>query len=148
MKHEDRPGRRAFIRAGVAGGVALVTFPPGCGAGPMVLDGPIAGGNTADVPMGSLVLIQGGNVLLGHDAGGLYAMSAVCPHAGCTVWAPAVGDTDVNCPCHGSQFDLNGALKRGPAGRSLQHYHVDVAPDGAITIQGTQPVGSGERTTI
>src|SRR5262249_35836698 len=144
---EDRPGRRAFIRAGVAGGVALVTLPAGCGGGAMVLSGPIAGGNAADLPVGSLVLIQTGNVLLGHDTDGFYAMSAICPHAGCTAWAPTAGIADVNCPCHGSQFDLNGAVKRGPAGRSLQHYHVDIAADGTITIQGGQPVGSAERTT-
>jgi cytochrome b6-f complex iron-sulfur subunit len=47
-----------------------------------------------------------------------YAVSPICTHLGCTVeW-----NLDKNhfvCPCHGSQYDSEGRVVRGPAQRSL-----------------------------
>jgi thiosulfate dehydrogenase (quinone) large subunit len=49
--------------------------------------------------------------------GKLYALSAVCTHAGCDL--DYSGDGLV-CPCHNSTFDIRtGAPERGPARRSL-----------------------------
>ena len=56
--------------------------------------------------------------------------------------------TDAVCLCHGSVFDRNGAVVRGPAGSPLQHYQVDVAADGTITIQGAMPVDAAARTAV
>ena len=137
-----------IIKAGVAGSVALATFPLGCGNHASVPNGPIAAGNTAGVAMDSLVLVAGENVFLGRDGGGLYAMSAVCTHAQCIVSEPATATDNAICLCHGSIFDRNGGVVRGPAGAPLQHYQVDVAADGSITIQGGISVDSGTRTAI
>lgn len=47
-----------------------------------------------------------------------YAISTVCPHLGCTVdWNAS--EQRFICPCHGSQFDADGAVKKGPASRGL-----------------------------
>jgi cytochrome b6-f complex iron-sulfur subunit len=47
-----------------------------------------------------------------------YAINPICTHLGCTVeW-----NTEKNrfiCPCHGSQYDSQGKVIRGPARRSL-----------------------------
>jgi cytochrome b6-f complex iron-sulfur subunit len=47
-----------------------------------------------------------------------YAIRPICTHLGCTVkW-----HEDQNkfiCPCHGSQYDYQGRVTRGPAPRSL-----------------------------
>jgi Rieske Fe-S protein len=53
-----------------------------------------------------------------HDKGAVYALSAVCTHKGCLVaWDKRRGE--LVCPCHGSAFDVNGNVKRGPAPRPL-----------------------------
>lgn len=49
------------------------------------------------------------------------AISNICTHAGCTVAYDRTNRV-LNCPCHGSQFSLTGAVLRGPAQDSLQRY--------------------------
>ena len=44
----------------------------------------------------------------------------LCTHEGCPV-NPPVGSR-INCPCHGSQYDLDGKVLRGPAQLSLSRY--------------------------
>jgi Rieske Fe-S protein len=56
------------------------------------------------------------------------AFSADCPHQGCTV---APDDEQLSCPCHGSQFELDGSLKKGPAEKGLEPYAVQVV-DGQV----------------
>jgi Rieske Fe-S protein len=45
--------------------------------------------------------------------------NAHCTHKGCLVKYSAK-DNRINCPCHGSQYDMNGNVLKGPAPRSLQ----------------------------
>ena len=53
------------------------------------------------------------------DEGRLHAVSASCTHQGCTVtWNNA--DRTWDCPCHGSIFDVNGAVIHGPARKPLE----------------------------
>jgi menaquinol-cytochrome c reductase iron-sulfur subunit len=48
----------------------------------------------------------------------LEALSAICPHLGCTVpWVPA--RNEFVCPCHGGTFSPDGTLVSGPPRRSL-----------------------------
>ena len=140
--------RRTLLQGGVAGALALTI--PACGGMPSVLNGPVAAGMVSQYAVGSLQIVPGVNAFMGRDDTGLYAMSAVCTHQGCildtlgTTWAAGVG-----CHCHGSQFDGNGAVTHGPAGRPLQHFRVDVdSSTGAITIQGSIPVDASARTPV
>ena len=137
--------RRAFIRVGVAGGVALTTLPACEGASGDMLppNGPIAAGNVANVPEGTLRAVSG--AILGRDAGGLYAMTSVCTHQGCSV---RVSGTALSCPCHGSGFDANGAVTRGPAATGLRHFQVTLEADGSIAIDPTMPVAANIRTAV
>jgi cytochrome b6-f complex iron-sulfur subunit len=91
--------------------------------------------------------ILGSSLVLGRDANGLYAMSAICTHAGCAVNVVASGgQPSLSCPCHGSTFSANGAVTRGPAGTPLQHYQVELASDGTITICPGVAVAATTRT--
>ena len=47
-----------------------------------------------------------------------YAIKPVCTHLGCTVNWKSDQQRFV-CPCHGSQYDAQGRVMRGPARRSL-----------------------------
>lgn len=147
MSKPLQPGldRRVFIRAGVAGGVALTTLPACGGDGDTNTEptGPISAGNVSGIAEGSLRALSG--VILGRDAGGLYAMTATCTHQGCAV---RVSGTSISCPCHGSSFDAVGAVTHGPATSPLRHFQVVVAADGTITIDPTIPVAASARTAV
>jgi Rieske Fe-S protein len=48
------------------------------------------------------------------DDGGLHQVSMRCPHLGCLVRFNAA-ERSWDCPCHGSRFDVDGAVLEGPA---------------------------------
>ena len=51
------------------------------------------------------------NVVIGLDSNGVYAMSAICTHAGCVLDDNAQTiAAGLSCPCHGSTFDGNGKV--------------------------------------
>jgi menaquinol-cytochrome c reductase iron-sulfur subunit len=56
----------------------------------------------------------------------LAALSAICPHLGCTVpWNP--GRNEFVCPCHGGTFSPNGTRVSGPPRRSLDSLETKVS---------------------
>lgn len=52
---------------------------------------------------------------------GYVAVSTRCGHRGCQV-EPAAAK--LVCPCHGSEYTLDGAILQGPTQRPLQRYRV------------------------
>ena len=104
-------------------------------------------------------------VIVGRDASGFYARSAVCTHACCVVnlcgddarsaldptpdpcgtVGPANADR-VLCPCHGSVFRVSdGEALTGPATVPLPAYAVTVAGDDLLVDTGTE-VDAATRT--
>ncbi|HEY1905055.1 MAG TPA: FAD-dependent oxidoreductase, partial [Myxococcaceae bacterium] len=58
------------------------------------------------------------------DAGSIHARSAVCTHLGCHVrWNREERSWD--CPCHGSRFDVDGAVLNGPATKDLEQVSLE-----------------------
>ena len=49
------------------------------------------------------------------------ALSAICTHEGCSM-DYAASRQQLDCPCHGSQFSLDGMVTRAPATRPLKKY--------------------------
>jgi Rieske Fe-S protein len=81
---------------------------------------------TADIPVGSGVIVD--DVVITQPAQGTFnGFSAVCTHAGCTV-AEVLG-ASINCPCHGSSFNLDGTVAKGPAKRPLDAKGIVVQGD-------------------
>ena len=71
--------------------------------------------------------VGGRPVAVIHVGGRLFAVDARCPHVGGPLDRGRVTDGVVQCPWHGSQFDLaTGKLKRGPATSGVQAYAVRV----------------------
>ena len=131
-----------------AGALAAASALSGCapptGSPPT---GSIPAGNMSALAVGSMLVMS--NVVVARDAGGVYAMSAVCTHAGCLLDDGSQSITaGLSCPCHGSAFDGNGTVTRGPARTPLQHYAVTIAADGSVTVDGSQPVSASTRTPV
>lgn len=64
-----------------------------------------------------------------RDKAGVFAISTICTHLGCIVKAKPDGFA---CPCHGSEFQADGSVKKGPAPTALAW--LDVKKDGGTFI--------------
>ena len=95
--------------------------------------GPAAPANaiatTAEVPVGSGVIVDE-IVVTQPSAGEFKGFSAICTHKGCTV--DEVADGTINCPCHGSKFNLDGSVANGPATKPLEAKAVSVQGDSIV----------------
>ena len=60
----------------------------------------------------------------------------------------SVSASGVVCNCHGSQFDVNGAVLRGPAQTALEHYAVTISAAGEITVDTSTTVAETVRTAV
>lgn len=65
-------------------------------------------------------------VLIEVEAGRFRALGSTCTHLGCQVRPHG---EFLSCPCHGSTFDLDGQVVRGPAAAPLRTYSVQALPD-------------------
>ncbi len=111
--------------------------------------GPIAAGSLRNVAVGHFAFVPGQPLVLARDERGLYAMTTICTHDDCDIQGSGrIDGAGLSCDCHGSQFDRNGAVRRGPAGAALEHYRVDLAADGTLTIQASAVVGPDARTLV
>jgi len=86
----------------------------------------LASAAAADVPPGGALVFRDERVALLKDDSGFYALSLVCTHLGCTV---IVSEDALSCPCHGSRFDSQGKVLKGPASRSLERFKVELHGD-------------------
>lgn len=87
--------------------------------------GPLA--KTADVPVGGgLILKEAKLVITQPTAGSYVGLSSICTHAGCPV--TEIQDQAIVCPCHRSEFNLDGTVRTGPATQPL--------PKVALTVSG------------
>jgi nitrite reductase/ring-hydroxylating ferredoxin subunit len=151
MRHGSggRLGRRRFLAlvgtsAALGGGVG------GCSSavGPAAV-GDVPAGNASGLAVGSLTPVGGQPVCIGRDAGGAYAMTLTCTHAGCDMAQNgSVSGQGIFCACHGSEFDANGDVVRGPASQPLDHFAVTMDASGDLTIHGGEIVNAGQRLKI
>jgi Rieske Fe-S protein len=78
-----------------------------------------------------------------RDAGGLYAVSGICTHSGCT---NIYQSGKFVCPCHNATFDLNGAHPTFPApSGTLKHFVLCVDGSGAVWIDPKKTVDPSTR---
>jgi len=66
-----------------------------------------------------------------------FGLNAVCTHLGCVVpWN--ANENKFMCPCHGSQYNSEGKVVRGPAPLSLALVHATVEDDKLTFTQWTE----------
>jgi len=85
--------------------------------------------STAEIPEGAMkkVMHGGQQVLLVNVKGKFYAIGNVCTHVGGPLDKGRLDGHEVECPLHGSRFDVTtGLVKRGPAARPEPVYEVKV----------------------
>ncbi len=74
-------------------------------------------------------------IIINRAPGPVYhAMSARCPHEGCTVGKYAPANERMLCPCHGSQFRIDGSYVTGPANSPLQTFESTVQ-NGVLLVE-------------
>jgi Rieske Fe-S protein len=135
------PSRRNFLITAattISGFSAAALSFTGCASTPLMLAAPRNG--RISVPLASWPVLQrlGGCLqiqaeqvaypiwLVNTDGSTLKAYSAVCSHMGCFVaWAGRI----FQCPCHGSAYDIDGNVIRGPAPAALTQLRVEAEPE-------------------
>jgi Rieske Fe-S protein len=84
-------------------------------------------------PRGALIYRQSRVAVMGGDDGPVIALSLVCTHLGCTI---TVTPHELNCPCHGSAFDRQGRVLKGPADRPLARLPIEDRGDHIVVLAG------------
>jgi cytochrome b6-f complex iron-sulfur subunit len=77
-----------------------------------------------------------------RDEDGLYALSAVCSHLGCTI---SKTDTGFECPCHGSRFNLKGTALQGPATKQLEYLELSLTGENQVVLDSSKKVPPSQR---
>ncbi len=88
-------------------------------------------GPASDYPLNTRTVIAHIPAILIHDERGWRAVSLTCSHLGCTVEQRNFG---FECPCHGSRYDPNGVVLRGPASGNLNKFRVEESKDGNLRL--------------
>jgi nitrite reductase/ring-hydroxylating ferredoxin subunit/uncharacterized membrane protein len=97
--------------------------------------------NQSELGDGQMLLLSVGSerVVVGRCAVGLFAFSDHCTHRGGPLSDGALIGCTVQCPWHGSQFDIRtGRVVAGPAQEKLGVYSVEVR-NGEVYIQPPKP---------
>jgi cytochrome b6-f complex iron-sulfur subunit len=100
-------------------------------------------GRPEEYPPDSVTLLADHRVFVFRTPEGFHAISAVCTHLGCNV-NHEEGRGFV-CPCHGSTYDEDGRVTRGPAAWPLPRYAMSLSRRGELVVDTRRIVGPDVR---
>jgi uncharacterized membrane protein/nitrite reductase/ring-hydroxylating ferredoxin subunit len=85
----------------------------------------VARAGELEIDQMKLVHVDGRRIVLARTADGYVAFDDRCPHRGGSLAGGMMMCGRVQCPWHGSQFDVaSGAVKAGPADKGIETYRV------------------------
>ena len=134
--------RRSFLV--LAGGALAGASLPGCAAFVATTVTPVDGVIRLTIrnfpqlqqPGGYLKIRPAGSevplYVLNQSERGFTVVSSICTHLQCTI---NVEGSALRCPCHGSEFDREGNVRRGPAARPLDRFPATVTDAGELVIR-------------
>ncbi len=129
-------GRRRFCALSCAA-AALIALPLGAGSNPPGQNqNPRRVTSDTRASLGQKAIKdyrkEGGFFLIA-EAAGIYAVTSICTHHGCTVHLEE--NKSFACPCHDSEYDLQGNVLQGPAKLPLKHFEVtELSPGGPLVV--------------
>ena len=127
--------RKTFLQSiAVAGCLPLSALLEGCAVSTQALH-VTSTNNTVVLPLASIPDLNLPNgyakvyvdqyanpiILFTRDDGNVSAVLSTCSHSGCEVKKLR---TKFECPCHGSEFDLQGIVMKGPGSEPLDTFEV------------------------
>ena len=97
-----------------------------------------AGAVTAFEVNSVTAFVRGRFYLARLEDGGFLALSSKCTHLGCTVpWVEK--ELKFACPCHGSAYDITGAVIKPPAPRPLDIYPLAIE-NNVVRVDTSKPL--------
>ncbi len=88
--------------------------------------------STEDIMLGKMIGIEkeGKSILVANVNGTYYAIGNICTHMSCNISDGILKGETVQCPCHGSTFNVKtGAVVKGPARNPEPSYVLRVDGD-------------------
>lgn len=82
-------------------------------------------------PLGSHTVRPDIPAAIDNRTGEITATSLTCTHLGCTLEDDGLSYT---CPCHGSHFDRDGRVLKGPAKARLRSLRVEMQEDKTLVL--------------
>lgn len=89
-------------------------------------------GKVGEIPDGQMKTaeVEGETLAIANVGGAYYAFDDACTHVGCSLASGTLEGNVVECPCHGSRFDVTtGAVLQGPARRPVKAHKVTMSGD-------------------
>jgi nitrite reductase/ring-hydroxylating ferredoxin subunit len=72
-----------------------------------------------------LVKVKGKDIVIFNMEGKYFAIEDKCTHMGCSLSEGTVKGKSIECPCHGSAFDIkSGKVVKGPAKKDEKTFEV------------------------
>jgi cytochrome b6-f complex iron-sulfur subunit len=102
-------------------------------------------GRPEDFPPGARMAIDTKRVCIVREGDKVAAISTTCTHLGCIVAPSATG---FQCPCHGSQFDVDGNVTGGPAPKPLSWFAVSLTPSGELEVDKDNEIQTGTYLSV
>ena len=140
--------RRVFLKIslGLSGAAALIGLLKYLGY-QLVPSAPTRFTLTApgEYAVGSATSLAEAKAWLFRDEAGLYAISAICSHLGCTV---GFLQDHFECPCHGSRYNAAGYVLHGPATQPLSYLALTLSEDGLVVLDTKKVVTAQQRLAV